>query len=107
MLWFKIITMGSPYFDAVKLARFYNVKRIIGRPGRNGRFKVGFHSDFMREYCRLFRPPTRLDRISMSAFERQIIVGKAKTVTRGSDQTKIPEALRYSVLEELVSVRMP
>ncbi|HEY1891982.1 MAG TPA: hypothetical protein VGG63_16380 [Steroidobacteraceae bacterium] len=105
VLWFKIISMGSPYFDTVKLARFYNVKRIIGRPGRHGRFKVGFNSDFMREYGRLFRPPSRLDRISMSAFERAIIVGRAKTVTRGSDQTAIPEGLQYSVLEELTGLR--
>lgn len=105
VLWFKIITFGD-HFET-KIARFYNIKRIIGRPGRNGRFKVGFNSDFMREYGRLFRPPRRLDRIAMSRFETVILIGKAKTVTRGHDQSEIPEAMQYSVLEELVGVRMP
>lgn len=103
VLWFTIITPG-PYFDQARLARFYNVKRLIGRPQRNGRFKVGFNSDFLREYARLFPTPQRLDRIPMSEFSRHIVIGRARTVTKGSDQTDIPEALRYSVLEELTGL---
>jgi hypothetical protein len=104
ILWFTIITFG-PYFDLVKLPRYYNVTRIIGKQQRNGRFKVGFRSDFLREYGRLFRHPTRLDRITMSPFERHIIIGRVRTVTVGHDQKKIPEFLQYSVLEELTGIR--
>lgn len=103
VLWFTVISMG-PYFDCVRLPRFYNVKRIIGRPQRNGRFKVGFGSDFIREYARLFPAPGRLDRIPMSAFSSHIILGRARTVIRGSDQSDIPEMLQYSVLDELTGI---
>jgi hypothetical protein len=103
ILWFTVISMG-PHFDTAKLARFYNVTKIIGKAQRNGRFKVGFRSDFLREYARLFRTPTRLDRISMTAFGNHIIIGRARTVTRGHDQREIPEGLRYSVLEELTGI---
>jgi len=89
VLWFTVISMG-PYFDSVRLARFYNVKRIIGRPQRNGRFKVGFGSDFLREYARLFPAPHRLDRIPMSEFSRHIVVGRARTVTRGQIRAQFP-----------------
>jgi hypothetical protein len=95
VLWFTVISVGP----------HYNVTRIIGKPQRNGRFKVGFRSDFLREYARLFRTPTRLDRISMSEFTRHIIVGRVRTVTEGHDQKAIPEGLRYSVLQELTGIR--
>lgn len=104
VLWFTIVSFG-PYFDAVKLPRFYNVRRLIGRPSRNGRFKTGFKSNFLREYSRLFRAPTRLDRISMSEFSRHIILGRVRTVTHGSNQAEIPDGLQYSVLEELTGIK--
>jgi hypothetical protein len=104
VLWFTIITMG-PYFDVVKLARYYNATRLIGKPQRNGRFKVGYKSDFLREYARLFRAPSRLDRISMTEFTRHIVIGRARTVTQGADQKGIPEGLRYSVLDALTGIR--
>ena len=103
VLWFTIISMG-PYFDVVKVPRFYNVKRIIGRPQKHGRFKCGFKSDFLREYARLFPAPVRLDRIPMSEFRRHVVLGRVRTVTRGSDQGAIPESLQYSVIEELTGI---
>lgn len=104
VLWFTIITPG-PYFDSVRIPRFYNITRIIGRPARNGRFKVGFKSSFTREYFRMFSAAKRLDRIAMSPFSQHIILGRARTVTRGSDQKDIPDQLQYSVLDELTGVR--
>jgi hypothetical protein len=101
VLWFTIIEPG-PYFDLMKLPRFYNVRKLIGRPAKFGRFKVGFKSTFLRDYARLFRVPARLDRIPMSEFGRRIIVGRVRTVTHGSNQLPIPEGLQYSVIEELL-----
>jgi hypothetical protein len=103
-LWFTIISMG-PYYDKVQLVRYYNVRKVIGRPAKNGRFKAGWMCNFTREYGRLFRLPSRLDRISMTAFSKVIIVGTVRTVITGSDQCEIPEQLRYSVIDELVRVK--
>ncbi len=100
---FKVMTMGD-HFEK-RLSRYYNVTRLIGRPGANGRFKVGFHSDFLREYGKLFPVPSRLDRISMSSFERRILVARVRTVERGSQQDAIPDALQYSVISELIRVK--
>jgi len=36
VLWFTIITLG-PYFDVAKVARFYNVRRLIGSSERVSR----------------------------------------------------------------------
>lgn len=102
-LQFKILTMG-PYFEQ-RVSRYYNVTRIIGRPGINGRFKVGFSSDFIREYAKLFPVPNRLDRIPMSAFEKHIFTAKVRTVEKGSQQEEIPEGLRYSVISELIGIK--
>lgn len=102
-LQFKIVTMGE-HFEK-RLQRYYNVSRLIGRPGQNGRFKVGFSSDFLRDYARLFPVPTRLDRIPMSSFEKHIFIAKVRTVEKGSTQEAIPDALRYSVISELIGIR--
>jgi len=104
-LWFTIIEMGSPYFDQVQLARYYNVKRIMGKPRKYGRFAVGPRSDALTEYGRLFSVKVRPDRIAFSRLEGVIVRGRVRTVTRASDQREIPECLRYSVLDELVEVK--
>ena len=103
VLQFTVVSMG-PYFDRVRMCRFYNVTKLLERPRRWGRFKVGPMSSFVREYARLFRLPRRLDRMPMSAFANYIIVGRVRTVTVGSDQKPIPESLQYSVLDELIRI---
>lgn len=100
---FKVLTLGE-HFEQ-RISRFYNVARLIGRPGTGGRFKVGFHSDFLREFAKLFGAPARLDRIPMTNFERKIIVARVRTVEMGSAQRPIPECLRYSVISELVRIK--
>lgn len=100
---FKILTMGE-HFEK-RISRYYNITRLIGRPGIGGRFKVGFSSDFLREYAKLFPVPNRLDRIPMSAFEKHIFTAKVRTVEKGSQQEDIPESLRYSVISELIGIK--
>lgn len=102
-LQFKILTMGE-HFEK-RISRYYNVTRVIGRPGVNGRFKVGFSSDFIREYAKLFPVPNRLDRIPMSAFEKHIFAARVRTVEKGAQQEQIPDSLRYSVISELIEVK--
>jgi hypothetical protein len=104
MLRFKVITMGE-YFDTITLCRHYNATRLIGKPGQYGRFKVGWHSNFLREYSTLFTNPTRPDRIAMTAFNKVVIVAKVITVTTGSDQRDIPESLQYSTISQLLKAK--
>jgi hypothetical protein len=105
-LTFRIQDMGP--FYGVELERWYNVKRLIGKPGKSGRFKVGPGSEFVREYLTLFPAPAkRLDRMSFKPFRSAIITGRVETVTTNSKQQQLPEPLHYSIIRELLEVVGP
>jgi hypothetical protein len=90
-------------YSGVTLKRYYNVKKLKGRPGRNGNFVASKKSNFLRDFFRVCPayPPKRFDRIPMSRLEGVDILGAVKTVTRGYDQKHIPESLQYSVITEI------
>ena len=96
---FRIVTMGK--FFNIELNRYYNVKRIYGKPQRHGRFAPSSSGAFLREYMTLFTGQVnRRDRIPMSNFESVLVEGKIETVIR-SQGRDIPEILQYSVIKEL------
>lgn len=110
---FTVITPGE-FFDSVKLSMFYNAAKLIGDKGRNGRFRVGWKSQFLRDFCRLFATSARfdkivqrLDRFPMSLYREHIFLARVRTVTTGADQKPIPEPLQYSVISELLGVVEP
>ncbi len=105
VMWFQIITQGE-YFG-LAVPRFYNVNRIIGKPQKNGRFKVGRRSDFFHEYDELFKAPDRrLDRLSVyGKFSKVIVIGRIDTVKQNYRQRKLSESSRYSVIKELIEVK--
>lgn len=90
-------------YGGVILNKYYNVKSLKGKHGRNGNFTASRKSNFMRDFFRVCPayPPKRLDRVPMSRLEGIDILGKVKTVTKGQDQKEIPEALQYSVITEI------
>jgi hypothetical protein len=56
-----------------------------------------------------FLPRVRVGRLRtvedwLKEFGRHIIIGRARTVTEGADQKGIPDALQYSVLDELLRI---
>ncbi len=96
---FRIVTMGE--FFGTELNRYYNVKRLFGKPQRHGRFKPSSQGAFLREYMTLFTGKVgRRDRIPMSNFENVLIEGKVETVNRAQGKD-IPDELQYSVIKEL------
>ena len=102
-IWFKITDFG-PYFGKV-VPRYYNIRRLSGKPGKDGRFVVGRSQDFLREYARLFpNPINRLDRISMSPFENKLIKACIREVKRDYRQRELAPPLQYSVVDELIRV---
>jgi hypothetical protein len=88
----------------VLLLRYNNVKNLIGKPGRNGKFRVYPGSDFAREYCVLYGHVGRLDRIVMARYAEQAIIGRVRTVTVNARQMALPEPLWHSVISELVRI---
>lgn len=101
-LWFTVLDYGEHF--GVKIARYYGLRRLIGKQGKGGRFAVGWKSDYLREYARLFGKPHRFDRIPMEPFKRVVIVGRVRTVTKGHDQREIAPDLHYSVVDELLRI---
>ena len=98
-----VIVEQCDYFGLV-LPKYYNVKRLIGRPQERGRFKVGATGDFARDYFRLLQVGhRRLDRLPMGVMEGVTFLAKVSTVKRARDRD-IPEALQYSKIERLIKV---
>lgn len=101
---FRIVDMGD-YFEA-ELERWYNCKRLIGKPGNNGLFVPPRHGIFLLEYATLF--PTvltrdsRLDKISFTPFKNNIVTGTVGTVKKNSTQDNLPEVLQYSTIRKLL-----
>ena len=101
---FKIVDHGE-YFG-LELPRYYNVKKFIGKPGKNGSFKPAKGSDFALEFCTCF--PTvqirRLDRIPMSHWKNDIFIGEVRTTIKNRVQRELPEQLQYSVISQILGI---
>jgi len=101
---FRIISLGE--FNGVIINCYYNAAKLKGKPGKNGKFCVGWKSNFLRDFANLFNClPDRRDRVPMSKFQDVIIIGKIITVTKTFDQKEIHPLLQYSVINELVGVK--
>lgn len=103
ILWFALVTPGVM---GTRLARYYNVTALKGKPRQYGHFKVGPKSNFARDYGRLVGNPRRLDRLSVSRFENKIFRVRVRTVVRGSDQASIAECFQYSVIGEILGLQL-
>ena len=101
--WFRVYSMGE--YNGIVLPRYYNIQKIIGKPGKNGLFVAGWKSDFLREYARLFGMPLRKDRLPLGCYTKHIFEGTVRTVIKGANQKLIDKGLQYSVIRELTGVK--
>ena len=103
VLRFRVIDQGSCF--GIELERFYNVKRLVGKKGKNGRFKVGSSSDLVLEFCRVSTGRiTRLDRLPLGTMKSVIIRGIVGTVETNRNQKTLPELMKYSKVKELIGI---
>jgi hypothetical protein len=100
---FQIVSSGEHHGKIV--FAYYNAMTITGKPRKNGRFTVGWRSDFMMDYATCFGKPLRRDRISMQPFRGQTVIGRLRTVTKNRDQRNYPDGLQYSVVDELTGIK--
>lgn len=104
ILVFRVIDYGQ--FHGCLLERYFYVKSLKGKPGKNGGCIHKPRGDFMIEYLGLFpemRKP-RLDRVSLQPLYENVITARIATVTRNNQQKKMPEQLHYSKVAELIEV---
>ena len=102
ILWFHVVSMGEQF--EVVLPRYYTPKLLIGTVGRNGRYAPkGQTCSLVIEYLRCHGTrPARLDRIPMTTWNDGIYLARVRDVTQNSQQKKLPSAIRYSVIDELL-----
>ena len=84
-----------------KLARWYNVKALVGKPRQRGRFKVSWGQDLAREYLPLVSTTLRKDGIALSKLRPLLLEGVIETVTSDRKQRALHPLLHYSVIRQL------
>ncbi len=99
VLTFRILDMG-PYFGK-QVRGFYAVKRIKGKPRRNGTFEAGPRSRLLRDISKLIdsRPPT--DHVPERIIEAAIFEIEVRLVDTVSGE-KLTESMQYAVVDRIV-----
>ena len=99
---FSIVSFGDAH--GVRISRFFNVDRFVGKPRKNGGFSVSSTRDFPREFLSLFNyEAKRKDRYPMSLFNGATIEAKVVTVKEARG-IELPKQLRYSKIQRLIKV---
>jgi len=100
---FKITDLGD--YHGTKLFRAFRVSGLIGKPGRNGRFKLKKRSDLFLMLCHLYENQRiRPDRISLRDLKCLILNVMVRTVVKDYRQKTLPEILRYSVIGDVLGI---
>ncbi len=99
---FRLVTPGPHH--GVELARYYRVARLTGngKPREGGTFTLRRGSLLLIELCRLTEARLKPSRVSLSMLRGMVLEVSVRTVERAWDQRPLPEALRYSVVDELL-----
>lgn len=102
-LHFRLVSFG-PHFETPLIAAF-NARGIVGRPRKNGRFKLGRRSRLYLTMCHLLEGRgVRPDRISLRPLRRLLLKVSVRTVTTDYRQRPLPAIERYSVIDDILSV---
>lgn len=102
-IWFKIVEPGQAF--GKDLYRPFRVKALVGKPGRNGRIKLGRQSELFLVLCQLYEHrQMRPDRISLRDLQNVILRVKVRTVDRDYKQRPRPEMTKYSVVGDILGV---
>jgi len=99
---FEIVDLGA--YCRTKLYAPFRVAGLIGKEGRNGRFKLGIRSELFLTLCRLQPKVIRPDRISLRGFKGALFKIRVRTVEKDYRQRPLPEFLKYSVVDAILSV---
>lgn len=101
-LWFHVPGDGKE--EWIRLPRHYNASSLIGAPGAQGLFAMGWKSDYLREYANYFDLRDD-DDLCPAQFTEVRAWGEIKTVTTDSKRADLPNALQYSVIARLLPPR--
>jgi hypothetical protein len=94
----------GPTHQGARLYAAYRVRELVGARGKGGRFKLGRRSELFVQVARLHDRTLRLDRVSLRALRQCLLQVRVRTVATDYRQRPLPEALRYSVIAELLGL---
>jgi hypothetical protein len=104
ILLMSILDLGD--YCGVSLSRYYNVKRLIGKPGKRGRFMPSRGGDFLIDYYNLIPGSApRLDRLPMNPLYDKIVYAETATVKTNNRKTNLPEQMWHSKVSKLIQLR--
>lgn len=98
-LWFRL-TEPAEYFGRMIYAA-YRVRKLTSKAGKNGGFKVAGHGELFVTVCRILDERGRPDRFSLRPLKYKLLRVRVRTVKRDHRQREIPEARRYSVVDDI------
>lgn len=98
------LELVGPTHQGARLYAAYRVKRLIGQPGKSGRFVISSRSELLIQLARIYGRQMRMDRVSLRALRHCLLRVRTRTVTTDYRQRPLPEALRYSVVAELLDI---
>jgi hypothetical protein len=87
-----------------KLFRAYRVKALAGKPRKNGRFVVRRSYALFREFATVTGAHERPDRIALTSLRNCVLRVSVRTVDHDYQQRPLPEACRYSVVDQMLAV---
>lgn len=92
-------------YDRVKLYRAYRVHSLKGKPRKGGSIRLRHSHELFRQFVRLTPSGReRPDRISLGRLRGCLLRISVRTVKKDSRQRALPEALQYSVVDEIIAV---
>jgi hypothetical protein len=101
-LWFRLQEPGEHL--GKEIYRPYSVKELIGKPGRNGKFRLGHRQDMYKTLCRVLDHVSRPDRISLRELQRKVLLISVRTVVKDYKGRALPRASQYSVVDDVIDV---
>ena len=99
-VWFTIATFGEHF--GKRVSAVLRTAQADGQIGKESTLRCRLEKRFPARVHEAVRLAARLDRIAMTHFEQAEIIGRIRTVRQGSQQRAIPDALQYSVVDELL-----
>lgn len=98
--WFRIVSPGAAF--ELEMYRPYRVAALVSKAGRGGKFKLKAGSDLAGMLFRVNGVTRRLDRISPASLKGAVLRVRVRTVTHNHRKEPIPEALQYSVIDDVL-----
>ena len=98
-LHFEIVQPGEHM--GTRLFRAFRVRKLVGRPGKGGKFIPHAGGDLYALLCRLLDVKLRTDRITLRPLRSMLFKVKTRTVTTNHKQEARPEQSRYSTIQEI------